>query len=116
MAEVKDRAAGVGRLLRVLEPIAVAEVANPLGVVGLQPLAWDWAQGLQALAAASAVVGAVLAVSEVPVIASGGVGSLDDLRALQGVVVADRVLAGVIVGRALADARFTLADALAVVR
>ena len=58
-------------------------------------------------------LGAVLAVASVPVIASGGVGSLDDLQSLEALVVEDRVLHGAIVGRALADGRFTLAEALA---
>lgn len=47
---------------------------------------------------------------ETPVIASGGAGSLDDLRAL---VAAAPMLDGVIVGRALYDGRIVLADALA---
>jgi phosphoribosylformimino-5-aminoimidazole carboxamide ribotide isomerase len=49
---------------------------------------------------------AVLAATPVPVIASGGVGSLGDLDALAG-------LAGTIVGKALYEGRFTLAEALA---
>lgn len=61
-------------------------------------------------------LGAVLAVTEVPVIASGGVGSLDDLRALGNLSVEGRRPAGAIVGRALADGRFTLGEALAVTR
>ncbi len=60
-------------------------------------------------------LGSVLAVAAVPVIASGGVGSLDDLQALAALGVADRTLHGAIVGRALADGRFTLEDALALV-
>jgi len=44
----------------------------------------------------------------VPVIASGGVGSLDDLRALSA-----RGIAACIVGRALYDGTFTLDDAIA---
>jgi len=48
--------------------------------------------------------------TKVPVIASGGVGSLDDLRALAGTGVA-----GVIVGRALYVGRFTLEEALAAI-
>ncbi len=47
--------------------------------------------------------------SPVPLIASGGVGSLDDLRRLAGVP----DLAGVITGRALYEGRFSVADALA---
>jgi phosphoribosylformimino-5-aminoimidazole carboxamide ribotide isomerase len=50
---------------------------------------------------------AVLEVATVPVVASGGVGSTDDLRAL-----ARLDLDGVIVGRALYDQRVTVADAL----
>jgi phosphoribosylformimino-5-aminoimidazole carboxamide ribotide isomerase len=49
---------------------------------------------------------------DVPVIASGGISSIDDLRA---VVVAGRsVLAGVVCGRALYDGRIDLAEALKV--
>ena len=56
-------------------------------------------EGLTALAAATPV----------PVIASGGVSSLDDVRALRATGVA-----GAIVGKALYEKRFTVADALAV--
>jgi 1-(5-phosphoribosyl)-5-[(5-phosphoribosylamino)methylideneamino] imidazole-4-carboxamide isomerase/N-(5'phosphoribosyl)anthranilate isomerase len=52
----------------------------------------------------------VLAATERPVIASGGVSSLDDLRAL--VPFAARGLEGVIVGKALYAGRFTVAEAL----
>jgi len=55
---------------------------------------------------------AVLAATHIDVIASGGVGSLDDLRALDRLSVGDRRLAGVIVGRALYEGAFTLTDAL----
>lgn len=48
----------------------------------------------------------------IPVIASGGVASLDDIRALKRV--ADSGIAGVIVGRALYDGRLDLAEALGV--
>jgi phosphoribosylformimino-5-aminoimidazole carboxamide ribotide isomerase len=58
----------------------------------------------------------VLGATDVDVIASGGVGSLDDLRALAALDVDGRCLAGAIVGRALYEERFTLADALTVVR
>jgi 1-(5-phosphoribosyl)-5-[(5-phosphoribosylamino)methylideneamino] imidazole-4-carboxamide isomerase/N-(5'phosphoribosyl)anthranilate isomerase len=56
-------------------------------------------------------LGAVLAATERPVIASGGVSSLDDLRALA--PLAARGLEGVIVGKALYAGRFTVAEALA---
>ena len=54
----------------------------------------------------------LLAATEVPVISSGGVGSLDDLRALAGLEVAGRRLAGAIVGKALYEGRFGVAEAL----
>ena len=56
---------------------------------------------------------AVLEATDLPVIASGGVGSLDDLRSL--VSLGDRVrpLAGVIVGRALYEGRFSVEEAIA---
>jgi len=47
----------------------------------------------------------------IPVIASGGVGSLDDIRALAGF--AGDGIEGVIVGRALYNGAFTLAEAMA---
>ncbi|MBN2212371.1 MAG: 1-(5-phosphoribosyl)-5-[(5-phosphoribosylamino)methylideneamino]imidazole-4-carboxamide isomerase [Sedimentisphaerales bacterium] len=46
----------------------------------------------------------------VPVIASGGVGELEHIRQL-----AQLPLAGIIIGRALYDKKFTLADAIAIV-
>jgi phosphoribosylformimino-5-aminoimidazole carboxamide ribotide isomerase len=49
-----------------------------------------------------------------PVIASGGVGSLDDLAALRAVAAGTRI-AGVVVGRALYDGRIEPAAALALV-
>jgi phosphoribosylformimino-5-aminoimidazole carboxamide ribotide isomerase len=49
----------------------------------------------------------VLDTVRVPVIASGGVGSVDDLRRL------DRRLAGVIVGRAIYEGRFTVEEGIA---
>lgn len=55
-----------------------------------------------------ATAGLARAVST-PVIASGGVSSLDDLVALAG----EKVIAGAIVGRALYDGRVNLAEALA---
>lgn len=56
----------------------------------------------------------VVRASPVPVIASGGVGSLADLTTLSAVEVDGRRLAGAIVGTALYEGRFTLAEALAV--
>jgi phosphoribosylformimino-5-aminoimidazole carboxamide ribotide isomerase len=58
---------------------------------------------------------AVLEASTLPVVASGGVGTLDDLRALAGLEAAGRRLAGAVVGRAIYEGRFTVRDALATV-
>ena len=54
---------------------------------------------------------AVLEATTVDVVASGGVGTLDDLRALDGLDVGGRRLAGAIVGRALYEGAFALATA-----
>lgn len=48
-----------------------------------------------------------------PVVASGGIATLDDLRALA--ALGDEVIEGAITGRALYEGNFTLEDALAVV-
>ena len=61
----------------------------------------------------AAAVARVAAALGVPVIASGGVGSLDDLRALAALYPA---AAGAIVGRALHTGAFSLGDALAAIR
>ena len=55
----------------------------------------------------------VLARVGVDVIASGGVGSLADLRDLAGLVAGGRRLAGAIVGRALYEGRFSVQEAIA---
>ena len=54
-----------------------------------------------------------LAATECPVIASGGVGDLEDLRRLATLRVAGRALAGAIVGRAIYERTVDLAEALA---
>jgi phosphoribosylformimino-5-aminoimidazole carboxamide ribotide isomerase len=58
---------------------------------------------------------AVLDATSLDVIASGGVGTLADLRTLSVLEVADRRLAGVIVGRALYEGAFRVSDAVATV-
>jgi len=59
---------------------------------------------------------AVLDVATLPVIASGGVGTLADLRDLVRLRSDRRGLDGVIVGRALYEGKFTVPEALAVVQ
>jgi phosphoribosylformimino-5-aminoimidazole carboxamide ribotide isomerase len=55
----------------------------------------------------------LLADSPLDIVASGGVGTTDHLRALAALVAGGRGLAGAIVGRALYEGRFTLEEALA---
>jgi len=56
----------------------------------------------------------VLATTDVPVIASGGVGNLDHIRALCDLRSNDRMLDGIIAGRAIYEQSFTVAEAVAV--
>lgn len=54
----------------------------------------------------------VLASSPLPLVASGGVGTVDDVAALAALTVQGRRLAGAIVGRALYEGHFSLTEAL----
>jgi phosphoribosylformimino-5-aminoimidazole carboxamide ribotide isomerase len=54
-----------------------------------------------------------LSSTELPVIASGGIGSITDLMVLKGLAVAGRQLTGVIVGRALLSGTFSVEEAVA---
>jgi len=56
----------------------------------------------------------VCSTTDRPVVASGGITELDDLRALQGLV--DDGVEGAIIGTALYEGRFTLPEALALTR
>ena len=58
-------------------------------------------------------LGEVLAASSLPVVASGGVGSVADLASLADLEVGGRRLAGVIVGKALYEGAFTVKEAMA---
>jgi len=58
----------------------------------------------------------VLETTAVPVIASGGVGSLEHLRALRGLAAGERMLEGVIAGRAIYEGAFTVAQAVHALR
>lgn len=54
----------------------------------------------------------VLSVSTLPVIASGGVGTLADLIELRAIEISGRALAGVIIGRALLAGAFSVSEAV----
>jgi len=54
----------------------------------------------------------VLGATAIPVIASGGVGDLSDILALAALTVRQRRLVGTVVGKALYEGRFRLAEAL----
>ncbi len=56
-------------------------------------------------------IAAAVAATTIPVIASGGVASLDDVRTLASIP----GLGGIITGRALYEGRFSVPDALAAV-
>ncbi len=55
----------------------------------------------------------VLAATTVPVIASGGIGTLADIEALAGLRFGGRSLGGAITGRAIYEGAFTVSDAVA---
>jgi phosphoribosylformimino-5-aminoimidazole carboxamide ribotide isomerase len=105
---------GSGRALSELLEIWAGE---PIGAVVATAIVRDGMlggsdiEGLRHLATLAAMW-------SLPVIASGGVGSLDDLRDLGALTVHDpdlgeRKLAGVIVGKALVEGRFSVEEAVA---
>jgi phosphoribosylformimino-5-aminoimidazole carboxamide ribotide isomerase len=81
---------------------------EPLGAVVATCIARDGMLGGPDLAGMQEL----LALTPLPVVASGGVGSLADLRALAGLSVDGRSLAGVIVGKALVEGRFGVEEAV----
>ncbi|MGH9182944.1 MAG: 1-(5-phosphoribosyl)-5-[(5-phosphoribosylamino)methylideneamino] imidazole-4-carboxamide isomerase [Acidimicrobiales bacterium] len=100
------RASGVG----LLEAVDRAEEAGVAAVV-VTEIARDGTlagPGLDGLAS-------VVEATGLEVVASGGIGSLDHLRALATVGSGSRRLAGVVVGTALYEGRFTVAEAVAAV-
>jgi len=60
----------------------------------------------------SGQLAAVLSATSVPVIASGGVGTIPDLRSLAALEADGRRLAGAIIGRALYEGRFTVEEGI----
>ena len=94
------------------------------GVYVLDALVWPELSGAAAFVVTNIVrdgtldgpdlegLAAVLEITDVDVIASGGVGSLADLEALTSLETGGRRLAGVIVGKALYEERFTVEEAM----
>jgi phosphoribosylformimino-5-aminoimidazole carboxamide ribotide isomerase len=92
----------------------LVELAQRFGAIGLAALiVTDIGRDGTLEGPAFGQLAAVLAASPVPLVASGGVGTLDDLRALARLRSGDRALAGIIAGRAIYEGRFGVADALA---
>jgi phosphoribosylformimino-5-aminoimidazole carboxamide ribotide isomerase len=98
--------AGSGRTVHELLDIWAGE---PIGAVVATAIARDGMLGGSDLNG----LGALLAETALPVIASGGVGSLDDVRALAALEVEGRTLSGAIVGKALVEGRFSVEEAVA---
>jgi len=90
-------------------PAVLAQWADePLGPVVATSIARDGMLGGPDLAG----LGTLLSLTPHPVIASGGVGTLDDLRALARLT--GPGVAGAIVGKALVEGRFSVEEAVAV--
>ena len=93
---------------RSLEDVLGAVEDAPLGAVIVTDIARDGmltgpdVKGMEA----------VLTATRHPVVASGGVGTLDDLRALAAVHVGGRALAGAIVGTAIHEGVFSVREAV----
>jgi phosphoribosylformimino-5-aminoimidazole carboxamide ribotide isomerase len=105
---------------RVLNELLMEWAGEPIGAVVATAIARD------GMLEGSDLVGLrdlldLATLCSLPVIASGGVGSLDDLRDLAALIAADphlgeRRLAGVIVGKALVEGRFSVGEAVAACR
>jgi phosphoribosylformimino-5-aminoimidazole carboxamide ribotide isomerase len=96
--------------LSVADALADFEAAGPVAVV-ITEIGRDGTLAGPDLAG----LATALAATTVPVIASGGVATLSDLAALAHLRAGGRGLAGAIVGTALYEGRFGVADALAAV-
>lgn len=92
-------------------PLSLPAALGRLAAVGLEEVIVTDVERDGTLAGVNAGLVRRAAARGFRVIAAGGVGSLDDIRALR--ALAPEGLAGVIVGKALYAGRFTLAEALA---
>jgi len=97
---------GTGRVLGELLALWAHE---PIGAVVATAIARDGMLEGPDLAGMRDLLG----LTTLPVVASGGVGTLEDLRALAGLSVETNQAAGVIVGKALVEGRFSVEEAVA---
>jgi phosphoribosylformimino-5-aminoimidazole carboxamide ribotide isomerase len=102
---------------RALHELLLTWADEPIGAVVATAIAHDGMLGGSDLVGARALL-ALAASSSLSVIASGGVGTLDDLRDLAALHAPDphrgeRTLAGIIVGKALVEGRFSVEEAVA---
>lgn len=93
---------------RSLADVLVEVEDAPLGAVVVTDISRDGMLGGPDLDGLSAV----LAATRHPIVASGGVGNLDDLRALALVEAGGRMLAGAIVGTAIHEGMFSVHEAV----
>ena len=107
--DVRDgRIAPRGRAAGAAPGVAPLELARGVQALGVRTVVYADAARDGTLAGADVAGAAAVAAEGLDVIVSGGIASLDDLRRARAAG-----LAGAIVGRALFEGRFTLAEALA---
>ncbi len=94
---------------RSLPDLLACWAGEPIAAVVATSIARDGMLGGPDLAG----LGALLEMTGLPVVASGGVAELGDLTALAALSTSGRGLAGVIVGKALVEGRFSVEEALA---
>ena len=102
---------------RALDELLTIWAGEPIGAVVATAIASDGMLGGSDLVGLRDLLD-LATLCSLPVIASGGVGTLDDLRDLAALHAADpdlgeRTLAGVIVGKALVEGRFSVEEAVA---
>ena len=102
---------------RALDELLLLWAGEPIGAVVATAIARDGMLGGSDLVGLRDLLD-LATLCSLPVIASGGVGTLDDLRDLAALHAADpdlgeRTLAGVIVGKALVEGRFSVEEAVA---
>ncbi len=105
-AQAQGWLAGSGRALPELLELWERE---PIGAVVATSVARDGMLSGPDLAGLQAL----LAATSLPVVASGGVAGVDDLKALSGLAAAGRRLGGAIVGKAIVEGRLSVEEGIA---